>query len=288
MIACYDLQHCPPTYDIVAFLLLAEAERLRRHEKQIDIHILPGPIGGFREDGLWPYTLQGRSEMLRNVALPMCEMLPTATSVTLQQDRPDELKNQFGAGNYLISLSNILRGLQLAGRPLRPRLPVQKELSLVTMTLRESDHYPKRNSRVGEWIRAARILRVRGFRVVMVRDTLRASEYLDMDTTDVDTVNRAAATNLHDRAKLYASAFLNMGINNGPMWFAIAMDAPVLMLRPTTENAGGPFDNGFFAESGLREGAQLPKSSAHQRLAWRPDTADDIVAAFDEMVPCLT
>lgn len=281
MIACYDLKHCPPTYDIVAFLMLAEGERRRRGEGFIDLHIAPGPVGGFRGDGLWPYSIAERRDLLKNIAVPMCEMLPTANGVTVHQERPD-FKGEYGFNEYRISLDNIVHGLATGGRCLRAGQSVQKEMDLVTITLREADHWPMRNSLVNQWLSAATQLKLSGFRVVIVRDTIRAHDLIPGFETDPK-----ASTDLHARAKLYSSAFVNMGISNGPMWFALALDVPVIMLRPTTETTAGPFNSDFFRERGLPPGTQPPNAPRHQRLVWKEDTASDIVDAFNEMVPCL-
>jgi hypothetical protein len=90
------------------------------------------------------------------------------------------------------------------------------------------------------------------------------------------------------RASLYAEAKLNVGISNGPMWMAIFMDAPTLMLRPTTNEAGGCYDDRFFAEHGIKRGEQLPNSPPHQRLVWEEDTCDMIVRSVEEMLSCLS
>lgn len=280
MIACYDLAHCPPTFDAVAFLMLAEAERLKRAEKNLQLHILPGPEGGFRQDGIWPFGIDNRLAMLRNVVVPMCEMLPSVISLTVDADRPAELMQEYGANTYLISLPNILDGLRHGCRPLRANRPRVVDSVLVTITLRESDHWPRRNSRLQEWREAALGLQERGYEVVFVRDTQRAADPLPPFKTAPE-----ASTDLHERARLYSRACLNLGISNGPIWFALAMDVPVLMMRPTTEQAGGPFDRQFFSDYGLRPGTQLPTSPSYQQLVWEDDTADQILKAFDLACP---
>lgn len=281
MIACYDLNICPASYDVVAFLTLAEVERAKMKDHSIDIHILPGPVDGFRRDGLWPFSTAERLQMLREVVIPMCEMLPSMSSLTVHDDRPPELLGMFGAGQYLISLDNILRGLRNGCRPLRVPSPLPP-YPMVTITLREADHYPLRNSRVEQWMEAGNRIQARGFEVVFIRDTLRADDKLGPYLT-----SPGASRNLKERAGLYRRAYLNLGVSNGPMWFAVALDARLLMMRPSTEGAGGPFDIQFMTEYGLPPGEQLPTSPPYQRLVWQDDTAENIINAFDSMVPSL-
>lgn len=93
-----------------------------------------------------------------------------------------------------------------------------------------------------------------------------------------------AAAWLSMRAQYYACSALNVGISNGPMWMSIFMDAPTLMLRPTTNAAGGCYDDAFYARWGVPRGSQLPGSPPHQRLAWCEDTAENIVREVEEML----
>lgn len=277
MIACYDLARCPPTYDVVSFLMLAELERIRRNEPNLQIHIAPGPKGGFRNDLLWPQSIAERQSLLENIVLPMCWMLPSVSAVVLNAARSEVPPNAFGLNQYLISLPNILMALKGGCRPLRESSVdvADPQSMLVTITLREAVHHPQRNSNVGEWVKAARYIRSKGFHVIFIRDTAEYKKSIPGFSTAP-----LASYDLRERARLYSMAVLNMGVNNGPMWMAIAMGVPVLMMKPTTE-MGGCYDRAYYAGLGLPEGTQLPTSPPDQQLVWQEDTADEIVKAFD-------
>ncbi len=277
MIACYDLSCNPPTYDVVAFLALLELERLRRGAELIDLHITPGPIGGFRQDGLWPRSIEERVALREKVLEPICWMLPRVNTVTVHRDRTPGFSGEFGAGDRKISLPAMIEAMEGHCRPLRPPGPVVNKIDgLITFTLREADHHPSRNSVVKEWVAAARSLEVRGYIVNIVRDTIKADELLHGWPTDF-----LAAKDMVWRANLYASATLNVGISNGPMWMALFMDVPTLMLRPCEAGPSG-YTRNFFKRCGIAD--QLPNSPAHQRLVWKDDTCENIVQAVEEMV----
>ena len=278
MIACYDLARCPPTYDAVAFLAAVEVERLRRGADHVDIYVLPGPAGGFRRDSLWPHTVEERIHLRDRVLVPLCGLLPCARRMHVLSDRRDVAPSEFGVNRYGIGLPAIMRALRAGSRPLRSaRAPLLREPDLVTFTLRESDHHQLRNSRTEEWLAAAEVLRARGLRVRIVRDTVMALDRLVNDCP-------SASAFVAERAALYARAALNVGICNGPMWMSIFMGVPALMLRPTTNAARGCYDDAFYAEHGLPRGAQLPTSPLHQRLVWQEDTRDNIVQAVEDMM----
>ena len=278
MIACYDLARCPPTYDVVAFLAHAELERVRRGEKYIDLYVMPGPVGGFRQDNLWPPTIEERVQLREHVLVPLCALLPSVRRMHVLSDRGPLPLDAFGVGKYIISLPAIVSALGEGCRPLRAALAMAKG-DYITFTLREAKHHPLRNSRVAEWVAAARTLERDGLVVIIVRDTLRVD-----DQITGARVCYGAAKSLQERAQLYAGAVLNVGICNGPMWMAVFMDAPVLMLRPTTNAARGCYDDGFYARHGVARGAQLPTSPPHQRLVWEDDTRECIVAAVKAML----
>lgn len=279
MIACYDLARCPPTYDAVAFLALAERERLRRGADHLDVRVLPGPLSGFRADGFgtWPHTAEGRALVRDEVLLPLCRLLPSVRSAQLACSR-QEHAGEWGFNENLIGLPRIVEALKAGCRPLRAT-PSTRAAGLVTITLREAAHHPLRNSNLEEWVAAALELRAEGWDVVVVRDTARAYERLAGLRTD-----SGASVNLGARARLYARAALNVGVCNGPVWMSIFMGAPTLMIRPVTDAAGGCYDSAFYARFGLPRGSQLPTSPAHQRMVWEEDRREVIVDAVRKML----
>ena len=283
MIACYDLARNPPTYDVVAFLALLEIERLRRGEEHIDLHILPGDVGGFRRDSLWPRSIEERVALRENVLVPLCQLLPSVRTVTVQETRPAELRGAFGYGTHDISLPAIVKALKQGSRPLRPYEPCSTNLKDITFTLREAEHHPFRNSKVDEWKKAYEVLEGRGWNVSFIRDTCKWQDGKWKDEWGCYKTNPFAAVGLYERSMAYDAAVLNVGVSNGPMWMAIFMDVPTLMLRPTTEAGTGCFNNAFFRRWGVEPGTQLPTSPPYQRLAWVDDTCENIVNEVEGM-----
>ena len=211
--------------------------------------------------------------MRENVLVPLCRLLPSVRSVEVRSDR---VVDGWGKDQYWVGFPRIVDALKAGSRPLCGP-PVERDPKLVTLTLREAEHYPLRNSKVGGWGAAANSLRERGLEVLIIPDAARAGH-------DVSDGAVLAARDLQYRAVLYSRAALNVGISNGPMWMSIFMDAPTLMLRPTTNADGGCYDDAFYARFGVRRGEQLPRSPLHQRLAWEEDTKDNIVRAVEEML----
>jgi hypothetical protein len=155
-------------------------------------------------------------------------------------------------------------------RPLRAA-PIACRRPYVTITLREAEHWPQRNSNVPAWLEAAEDME---HDVVVIRDTLKSDE--PMDRSDPE-----ASKDLHRRAGLYAGSMLNMGINNGPMWMAVAMDTPVVIVIPDLDSPqSGRWR--YLRRNGMEPGNPNPWGAKHQRVVWGPDTKETILSAYRE------
>lgn len=267
--ACYDLAFNPPTYDAVAFIVQV-AEKFGT--EPVHIGIIPGPISGFRDDNLWPRGRDARMGLLMNIVVPLFEMLPNAT-ISASRDR-----SGFGANEYTIPWKHFVRCMDKGIRPLRAR-PMGRYDDLVTITLREGEHTPERNSNLPEWLAAARAIENAGYKVIFIRDTLHADEPLPGFQSAP-----LASRDLSVRASLYSSAICNMFVSNGPAWLAMACDAPALVIRPNCEELGRPYNLAWFVECGLQPGSQYLNSPSYHHFVWQPDARDVIVSAFEDFM----
>jgi hypothetical protein len=281
MLTCYyDLGKCPPTYDIVASLCHFEQVRIDRGEQTGKIIFIAGPNQGFRFDEFWPFTIQERHKMLANVAIPMARMLPKFT-VEFQDGPCSAVKGSIGYGQRRYGLNVLVAAMTNGIRPLvSPRsledAGILKYSNIVTMTLRECEHWPERNCDLVEWSVAAKELQIMGFEVIIIRDTLHANDIFSYIETCPN-----ASHNIDFRANVYKLAYRNLFVNNGPAWFAMALDAPVIMLKPTIEGLMRTCSKEYFAQCGIPEGEQIPNAPTYQQLVWEDDTTENIVAAFN-------
>jgi hypothetical protein len=265
-----DLALNPVTYDTVSFLMHVEFERIARGEDEVEIEFVPGPNEGYAHNRLWPETTAERQALFDAVALPMMRMLPTVNHI--QKTLVGPLTGSIGWGRYTCDFQNFLTAYREGIRPLRP----SRDAAFgdhITFTLRESVHWPPRNSHVTEWVKAAYALRKQGRRVIIVRDTCKADEEMGA----LETAPRASR-DLEARAILYRSAAVNVFVSNGPSWFCLALDAPTIILRPATDGAGRLSSVRYVAER-YRLSCGLPNAPAHQCLLWQDDDCASIVGA---------
>lgn len=278
MIAYYDLACCPVSYDIVSFLMWVERIRLERGEPSVDIKILPGPAEGFRRDHMWPYSAAERRTILYGVVVPMCRLLPSCSSVEVLGKRVDAVPRSIGHGEYSISFKEFCTTYANSCRPLRIGGAVACSVKRVTITLRECEHWPERNSNLDEWLSAAKELAKLGYNMIIVRDTAQAEVPFEFDLGVISPATYPeASTDLAVRGLLYSEANLNLFINNGPAWFALALNVPTLIFRPITETTCWAHTAEAMKGFGVVKDQQMKGAPEHQRLVWLPETADNIV-----------
>lgn len=124
----------------------------------------------------------------------------------------------------------------------------------VTVTLRNSRN-PERNSKESEWRKfAERCDR----KVIVLAD------------------NEASELSLHDRMKLYAGAYLNMMVINGPLTLCLHSDAPYVSMRTIGCERSGSTSPKASAMNGITPGFQFPWANKDQRLSYLDDTAENI------------
>src|SRR5262249_5065021 len=146
---------------------------------------------------------------------------------------------------------------------------------LVTITLRSYNYMPIRNSNLDAWVAFARSLDRQRYAVVFVPDTSQTIEGIPGVLHEFLLLPEAA-WNVGLRMALYQQAYVNLGVNNGPMglcWlhgvtrYATRKMAPAGVPQTTLE---------YFQTLGFEAGRSLPFATPAQKLVWEDDTRDAI------------
>jgi hypothetical protein len=171
--------------------------------------------------------------------------------------------------------------LRSVERWLRARAEGRK---IVTVTIRAYAYMPGRNSNSGAWTAFARRLDPAEWFVVFVPDT---DQVLQQERPDfgVFTCFGEAAWNLDLRMALYELAFLNLGVNSGPMALCWLNERTryitFKILTPSLPQATPE----FMRWQGFEVGHSLPFAGPFQKWVWADDDVDVIEREFREMVP---
>lgn len=271
--ATYDLARAPASWDFTTWLINAEMDKRRRGiSKPLRVSIIPGPRGGFRDDNL-PVDTAGRQQLLDNVI---------RQSLALIGAVEDPTANGYQHGYLARSISDAARKGEQVPRfkaPTRSLGQVAfwliehgiRQNEYITITLREAEHWPHRNSNVEAWLAFAATC---GAPVVFVRDTAKADDPFPALTCP------AASKDLHTRAALYELARCNFFVGNGPAMLGMYGTAPYLMLKPICPDFSAGTPEWWAENIGIPEGTQPPWATPKQRIVWADDTLKNIRKAW--------
>lgn len=265
---CYNVANAPLGFDFINWLVTQEMYRISVGA--------PAPLKvGFwvgkdvEEEG----KVDGRLPWLNNVFRPALGFIGAV----------EDEKGKVGIAQQMYATRQIVHMLK-EGNPVpvfKPKGNYDLPKGVVTITLREADHWKHRNSNLEAWLKFADDLKQKGERVVFVRDTAKATEPLYEWETCPE-----ASIDLDKRMWLYDNAKANLFVSNGPQTLCLYNDKPWLMFVPLEDDSSTytPNTRKFWIEKqGIAPGEQYPWSSPQQKLVWAPDTYENIKEAYGKL-----
>jgi hypothetical protein len=311
LFAFYDLSLMPVTFDFLWFLVGADSARRRAGLDSVHVVIVPGPENGLRqEDPKYEQvvTPDARKARVTEILVAGCSLLPRLSGFTVASSREqasllvEAAGEQVFPGRYRTEMprrSRVSEQLEIHRRSgediavLRATAfdlaAVDRFLSeramgrrLVTITLREYDYMPARNSNLNAWAEFAAKLDPSKYAVVFVRDTDRC---FDPPPPELAKFTRfdAAAVKLGLRMALYERAYLNLGVNNGPMGLCW-LNANTHYLTFKILTSGAPQTTvDYMRFLGFEIDRSLPFASSSQKWIWEDDDTEIIAREFAAM-----
>lgn len=310
--AFYDLQVAPVTFDASWFAVAAERRRQQLGLSQVHFIIVPGNVDGFREERAHyeaSIDTATRAWRLHNIVLPIFTLTPGFSGYTLLASRkaayrfvggecphmypeffepgfpvshhPSELlKTTHSPDAPTSTLQGPTQGLRYLNRWAESRL---KNRRLISITLRDYAFMKERNSNIHVWASFAQRLDSTRFLPVFILDTEATLDPLPKVLEGFE-VFREASWNVPLRMSLYETSYLNLGVNNGPM-FMCALNRRTRLLIFKLITASVPqTTKELIASLGFEIGGQLPFSTPLQKLVWEDDTLPVIEREFHAMV----
>ena len=311
LFAFYDLEVAPVTFDFLWFLAASELDRRRSRLNSIHVVLVPGPherVRRERDDYETVVDPLARQARIHNMLIPMCRLLPSCSSVSLAGSRAEASFLRSVVARHILpkdyeTALPVFPGPQACLEAARAgdadiaclRAPVEELRAIaawaqrkadgrriVTITLRRYGYMPARNSNLPAWIALARSLDATRYCPVFVPDTNDTIEGLPASLREF-TVFPEAAWNVGLRMALYEHAFLNLGVNNGPMGLAW-LNARVRYATLKIETPGVPQSSLEFIRSfGFEPGKSLPFATALQEWVWEDDTQESITRTFQRL-----
>lgn len=275
--AVYDLQVSPPTFEVFSFFAEAERYRIAMGFTSIDVVFIPGPNHGFRNDQL-PPSVEERESMLHRVCVSGARLLPSVRNVSVLKERI-RLQGEFFPPDWTNEIPRACYGprFQKGGLPcLESTTAAREEIAhryrqrYSTITLRQAEYWPNRNSDRHAWERAARELQRADMPAIVIPDThgsgLEGFENFTPAAWDVDL-----------RLALYEGAKLNLGVANGPMAMLMYAKrrAPYIVFQKPSEDSATPYS--FLQAHGVTRGEQWTDAGL---TVWGDDSAENVLAAI--------
>lgn len=244
LLFCYDLAINPITFDFVEFMVQAELKRRKLKLMCIDVLIIFNKQGSIiPEDDYSSHVITYEQRLFRifEMLINGCRLLPSVRNVSFVT-RNTSLRymplyeHKFPESYH--SLKPLPCDFTLPESPeifypmIQPQpdaLRLVKEYfsrfrnkKIVTITLREYDYLPERNSNIEAWVEFARSL-TSNYQVVFVPD---ASSFQSKfrDRIKGFEIFDAACWNLSIRTALYASSWMNLGTVGGPLIVSLYLE----------------------------------------------------------------
>ncbi len=304
--AFYDLATSTPKFDFFVFLVSSEMYRIRHGYARTHYIFVPGEKDGFRGFGGPPQDPAVLMAMMRNITLPGCWLAPGCACVSHMSSREEALilfdhcAGHFFPRGYSLShpvneyhwqtlSAGFIRGETLPemSAPYEKRRAaeafcerVAADKRVVTITMREAEYYPERNSNIDAWrdFVESRLDR-ETYAPVVIRDTSNAhADPLIPGAPECPL----ASIDINFRAALYQAAFVNLHVSNGPMMVSYFLGTPTLVFKSISNAEHFATSEEYFRqEYGLTPGDQYFGMPDSLRLTWSDDTLETIASEFE-------
>lgn len=309
--AFYDLQVAPITYDASWFAAGADRARRRRGLGKIHFVIVPGGKDGVREErAAYEAAVDTGARLWRvhNLLVPLFGLVPACAGYSVLPSRgaastfravpadcvypeayepalpialhPTELLAAGRRGEQGIGvLRSPAQALRYVERWAASRLGGRR---LVTITLRDYAFMTARNSDVAAWAAFADRLDRERYLPVFVLDTERTVDPLP-EALRGREVFREPSWNVPLRMALYESSYVNLGVNNGPLFMALMNARTRLLVFKLITPSVPQTTEAFMRQLGFEIGGQIPFATPLQRLVWEDDSLEAIEREFAAM-----
>jgi hypothetical protein len=308
LFAFYDLQVAPITFDFLWFLAAADLQRRHLGLKSVHVVIVPGGHDGVRrerDDYELVIDATARQARIQNILIQACRVLPSCRGLTLSTSRTEAAFLRSVVARHILPVdyepalpvfpgphSCLHAAHQGQSGVACLRAPAEElravdawakthagSRRLVAITLRRYGYMPARNSNLPAWIAFAWSLDASRYCPVFVPDTNDTIEGLPKELQDF-VIFSEAAWSIPLRMALYERAFINLGVNNGPMGLAW-LNARACYATLKIETADVPQSSlGFIRSFGFEPGKSLPFATPLQEWVWEDDTEQAISKTF--------
>lgn len=271
MDVAYDLARSPVTFDFVNFLVNIERERLKRGETNISLSFVLGDRSSSYRDRMFSY--ERKQWRIQSLLAQLPALLPSITRTVMGGTGKQEI-DYSPSGDF----EPILKAPDSAMAAVSEFIRFGKPF--VTITLRDSDFQPERNSNLAEWVKVADWLAESGYAVVFVPDTEAVIEGR-LPAIGEHHLYIPAAMSQTVRLALYEFASLNCFTSGGPMMLGLWSSVPTFICRLVHEKIQ-TCTKSMLEEVHLIE-RDIPEQ--YKWISWLPDDSNWVIGALVLKLP---
>ncbi len=305
--AFYDLGISPVTFDMVQFLVLAEAERRKLGCDSLHVVFVPGPKDGFSTVEVSVYRKLGQLDCnvdlmrwrLRNILVPLCWLIPSCQQLTVCSSLEEAQIIEESIAKYifpkgymvyfpkesysLFQLTNAhpkgyIQATAQAKRFVAALLSKSNGKKIMTISLRDCPYQSERNSNFKAWSKFISSLDRDIYYPIVIHDTWNAFRSPLQECGSI--VFPEISWNMELRAALYELSYLNLSVSCGPFMLCVFNSRTrYLMFKMLSQ----PNLERFFRSEGLEPGSQYRHAGPFQRVIWKDDTLSMIQEEFQRM-----
>ncbi len=310
LLAVYDLNVARPTYDILAFLCLAELERMERSLSYVHLVIVPPSLNDFNAQLLPVIPPEEQSWRTHQILIDSAQLLPSCRGVSLLPsretltsliegravwpegscvDRPkacwefNHLVDVVARGGEIRQLRSSQQAKTILNSWVREVNP--QNLPMVSITLRNCALQKARNSDLAQWRKFVASLDRSEYFPVIVPDTERG---LEPSPIAEATLFPVAAFNLDMRMALYEASFLNLGVANGPAHLWVFSKACRYLMFKQIVDTYNHSSEASFRRRQIEPGQDFPGAGPGQHLVWEDDRLSVIQREFARFIKALS
>lgn len=239
LLAVYDLNTNLASYDVINFLVLAEHKRISLKKMFIKFIIVPSRSNKKHYIANLHHKNNDLDWRISHIITPLAKAIPSIKSIYNLAYREefnylpqctdifpegytiDKPNHQFSYSNSKLKSLGVFKVFTPAIVAIEivknyfSSIPINSRV--VTITLREYEKQPERNSNISSTLKFCNYLELNGFYPIIIRDTYTCTKSINVE---IEKFCRfpTASIDLDIRLALYQASFLNISVNTGPCY----------------------------------------------------------------------
>ena len=303
LLFCYDLAVCPDTFDFIEYMTQAEIYRRKKKLTHIDLLIVQSSSKSIipELDYLTNYIPEHqRVFKVHEVIFGSCRLMPTIRNI-LFMDRMNAIRQVVDYKNTYPENYHPYNVVRQGFRPPEspeaffPMLVVPETAKrlvgeylqrfqpkkIVTITLREHNYIPERNSNIEQWLRFADSVSDE-YQIIFIPDAYNYSSPYREKIKEFEVLD-TACWNIPIRAAIYEASWMNLGVVAGPLMVSLYLEKANTLFFYNIYSYPESYRKDIQNYYGDKEGEKRPYLRFNNHYVFMEDDFDNISSEFKKL-----